>query len=169
MELVNIVNEKDEPIGVASASEVHQKGLIHREACVYLINNQGKVVLQQRRNNSLWDHSAAGHFSHTETYLEGAKRELKEELGVEVEESELREIGYERLGSVKGPRQQNFRFMKIYVVYKDIGEKDLVLNSDEVLQVKFFNKEELKKILQKPQILTQSGKKLIEKYIIELL
>ena len=80
-ELIPVVDENDELISNEPISDVHTKGLLHRETFVYLINHRG-VLLQQRSDNGLWDHSAAGHFPSTETYLEGAQREFREELGV---------------------------------------------------------------------------------------
>lgn len=37
-EMIPIVNEADEIVDIRPISEVHKKGLIHREAYVYLIN-----------------------------------------------------------------------------------------------------------------------------------
>lgn len=167
-EKIPIVNEKDEVVGIKQISEAHKHGLIHREAYVYLINLDGEVLLQKRKDNGLWDHSAAGHFSSTESYVEGAKREFEEELGVKIETIDLKEIGYERINTIK-PNKKNFRFVKIYIVTKDIPLENFKIGCTEVEDIKFFDKSELLKLLQQPHILTGSAKSLIEKYILSRL
>jgi len=167
-EMIPIVNEKDEVVDIKGISEAHKYGLIHREVYVYLINLDGGVLLQKRKDNGLWDHSAAGHFSSTESYVDGAKREFEEELGVKIEARDLKEIGYERINTIK-PNKKNFRFVKIYVVKKDITLENFKIDRTEVEDIKFFDKNELRKLLQQPNFLTGSAKSLIEKYILSRL
>ncbi|MBX4189419.1 NUDIX domain-containing protein [Candidatus Parcubacteria bacterium] len=87
---VVVVNDKDEVIGTMPKDEAHRNGTPHRIAVVYLENKEGKILIQVRMSGSL-DHSSAGHVDPGESYLEAAKRELREELGVE--NVELTEIG----------------------------------------------------------------------------
>jgi len=163
--MISIVNEKDDIIGIKPFSEAHKQGLIHREAYVYLLTPDGKVLLQKREDNGLWDHSAAGHLPSTESYIEGAKREFEEELGIKIRITDLKEIGYERMNTVK-PDKKNFRFVKIYLVKKDIRIENFKTNPSEVKDIKYFDKSELLKLLQQPHLLTGSAKSLIEKYIL---
>jgi len=154
-EMIPIVNEKDEVVGIKQISEAHKHGLIHREAYVYLINLESEVLLQKRKDNGLWDHSAAGHFSEHESYIEGAKREFEEELGVNIEMIDLKEIGYERINTIK-LNKKNFRFVKIYLVKKDISLENFEIDHIEVEGIKYFSKSELQKLLQQPHLLTPS-------------
>jgi isopentenyldiphosphate isomerase len=167
-EIIAVVNEKDEVIDAKQISYIHKAGLLHRESYVYLINFNNEVLLQKRKDNGLWDHSAAGHFSNTESYIEGAKREFEEELGVKIETIDLKEIGYERINTIK-PDKKNFRFVKIYIVKKDIPLENFKIDHTEVDEIKFFDKSELRKLLQQPHLLTGSAKSLIEKYILSRL
>jgi isopentenyl-diphosphate delta-isomerase len=62
---------------------------------VFLINDRGEVYLQKRARDVLFypghrSASVTGHVSSEETYLEAAKREVKEELGIDCE---LRPLG----------------------------------------------------------------------------
>ena len=167
-EKIPIVNDKDEVVDIKSISEVHKKGLIHREAYVYLINSLGKVLLQKRKDNGLWDHSAAGHFSEHESYIEGAKRELEEELGVRINLGDLKEITYKRIDSIK-PNKKNLRFVKVYLVKKKIDLNDFKIDYNELTEIKFFDKKELQNLLNQPHLLTRSAKVLIEEYIMNLI
>jgi len=84
-----LVDKKDRILGHASRSEVHGDNLLHRAVHILIFNEAGEVYLQQRsrwkdRHPLKWDSSAAGHVGAAESYDETARRELKEELGVNV-------------------------------------------------------------------------------------
>jgi 16S rRNA (adenine1518-N6/adenine1519-N6)-dimethyltransferase len=84
-----VVDENDEIQGYATRSEVHGNNLRHRAVHIFIFNQVGDVYLQQRsrwkdRHPLKWDSSAAGHVTAGENYDETARRELKEELGVDV-------------------------------------------------------------------------------------
>lgn len=86
-ELFDVVNERDEVIGVAPRAQVHAEGLRHRAAHVLVFNPEGRLFVQRRsfsKDNSpgCWDTSAAGHLDAGEDYHAAALRELGEELGV---------------------------------------------------------------------------------------
>lgn len=90
-----LVNEKDELLGEVSYEQAHKEGLWHRASVVYLLNHKGEILLQERTDGAGFDHSCAGHVDPGESYLETAKRELKEELGVEG-------VELQKVGHVKG-------------------------------------------------------------------
>ena len=93
MENVILVDEKDSVLGEVSREEAHKDGLWHRVAVVYLLNAKGEILIQERKDSPGFgfDHSSAGHVDHWESYLDAAKRELGEELGVY--NVELKEVG----------------------------------------------------------------------------
>ncbi|MDC1287729.1 NUDIX domain-containing protein [Gammaproteobacteria bacterium] len=89
-ELLDVVNENDEVIGVKSRGEIHAEGLMHRAVHILLFNNAGELFLQKRSQSKdeqpgKWDSSAAGHVDSGETYLDCACREINEELGIVVD------------------------------------------------------------------------------------
>lgn len=167
-EIIPIVNEQDEVIDIRRISQVHQEGLLHREAYVYLINLKKEVLLQKRKDNGLFDHSAAGHFPITESYVQGAKREFEEELGTNISIDELQELCYQRMDSIK-PHYRNQRFVKVYLLSKDIALEQFNTDPLEVAQVKYFTKPQVQVLLQHPSLITASAKLLIEKYILQRL
>ena len=47
-ELVVLVNDKDEKIGLMPKLEAHEKGELHRAFSVFVFNDEGQMLLQQR-------------------------------------------------------------------------------------------------------------------------
>ncbi|HVM47915.1 MAG TPA: NUDIX domain-containing protein [Candidatus Acidoferrum sp.] len=89
-EIFDVVNERDEVIGRETRREVHRLGLMHRAVHVLVFNAAGQVFLQKRsmskdRQPGLWDSSASGHVDTGEDYDACAVRELREEIGLEVQ------------------------------------------------------------------------------------
>ena len=84
------VDKKDNVLGEISYEKSHKEGLLHRVATVYLVRNNGDILVQKRKGGRL-DHSSAGHVDVGETYKQAAARELEEELGVTG--VELTEVG----------------------------------------------------------------------------
>ena len=87
--MVNIiyVDKDDNVIGAGPQSEAYAKGIIHRVCRIFLFNSKGELLIHKRAghlktNPGLWSDSAAGHVDEGESYLESAKRELAEEVGV---------------------------------------------------------------------------------------
>lgn len=94
-EYLYVVNENDEVLGRAARSSCHREGLIHRSVYVIVINGRGEIFLQKRSMKKelypgYYACSATGHVEYGESYDEAAKREMKEELGIE--EAPLKEI-----------------------------------------------------------------------------
>lgn len=79
---VIVVNEKDEIIGTMPREQAHIDGTPHRIVVVYVENLKEEILVQVRMSGD-FDHSSAGHVDVGESYLDAAKRELKEELGIE--------------------------------------------------------------------------------------
>jgi isopentenyldiphosphate isomerase len=86
-ELLDIVDENDEIVGVETRGEIHARGLMHRAVHILVFNSRGEVFLQLRsmqkdEQPGKWDTSAAGHVDSGEEYQACALREIHEELGI---------------------------------------------------------------------------------------
>lgn len=86
-EFLDVVNENDEVVSSVSREDVYEKSLRHRIAHVVVFNDNGEMLLQFRSKNvsfcpNHWVTSAGGHVQAGESYMEAAKREYMEELGV---------------------------------------------------------------------------------------
>lgn len=96
-ELFEVVNAQNEPIELALRSRVHREGLAHRATHVFLFQpSTGDLLLQRRSPHKkiaagLWDLSCAEHNSPGETYCQAAVRGLNEELGIDMDEKNLKQ------------------------------------------------------------------------------
>jgi isopentenyl-diphosphate Delta-isomerase len=87
-EQVILVNEQDEEIGLMEKIEAHQKALLHRAFSVFIFNDKGELLLQQRaiskyHSGGLWTNTCCSHPRAGESTIEAAHRRLKEEMGFE--------------------------------------------------------------------------------------
>lgn len=85
--MVDVVNGRDEVIGSAPRKGVHGTGMMHRSAHIFLIDGNGRIWLEKRASTTdtypgYYSSSAAGHVRKGETYVQGARREALEELGI---------------------------------------------------------------------------------------
>lgn len=87
-EYVVLVNDKNEVIGTLPKLEAHNSNTpLHRGFSVFLFNQKGEVLLQQRGKNKktwplVWSNSCCGHPKLEESVIDAAKRRLKFELGI---------------------------------------------------------------------------------------
>lgn len=98
-ERVDILDGQGNPTGKSCLkSEAHQKGLLHPTVHVWLYTPDGRILIQQRGKNKathplLWDVSVAGHVSAGEKIAAAAIREVGEEIGLAISETDLESLG----------------------------------------------------------------------------
>ncbi len=85
-----LVNENDEPLGLMEKMEVHRKALLHRAFSVFIFNSEGEMLLQRRafekyHSGGLWTNACCSHPYPDESPVAAATRRMKEELGFETE------------------------------------------------------------------------------------
>lgn len=86
MEQVVLVNELDQEIGLMEKMEAHEKALLHRAFSVFVFNEHGELLLQQRafskyHSGGLWTNTCCSHPRPNETVADAANRRLMEEMG----------------------------------------------------------------------------------------
>jgi isopentenyl-diphosphate delta-isomerase len=86
MEQVVLVNELDQEIGLMEKMEAHEKALLHRAFSVFIFNDAGELLLQQRafekyHSGGLWTNTCCSHPRPNETVANAANRRLMEEMG----------------------------------------------------------------------------------------
>ena len=96
-QLVELVDTVGGAVGAATVDEAHRApGRLHRAFSVMLVDDDGRVLLQQRaavktRFALRWANACCGHPAPGETVTDAARRRLAEELGVTT--VPLREVG----------------------------------------------------------------------------
>ena len=97
-ELFDIIDDATgEVIGTAPRKRCHgDPSLIHRSVHIVVFNTAGQILLQKRNLHKdiqpgKWDTAVGGHLDSGETYLDAAKREFGEELGIPLP-GELKEL-----------------------------------------------------------------------------
>jgi 16S rRNA (adenine1518-N6/adenine1519-N6)-dimethyltransferase len=128
-----VVDENDEVLRSATRSEVHGNNLRHRAVHILIFNQVGDMYLQLRsrwkdRHPLKWDSSAAGHVTAGENYDETARRELKEELGVDV--------SLERIFRLTASARTDHEFVW---GYRGVISGDVVPNKCEIERGVFFS------------------------------
>lgn len=141
-DLLPVVDESDRVIGIAPRREIHLNKLLHRAVHVGVFDAQGRLWLQKRSRDKdtfggYWDLSATGHVDLDESYDEAAKRELREELGLELEPRYVTKIGAsERTG---------WEFHALYRVDRPVGS--ITPNADEIEAMRAFSVDEIRRMI----------------------
>ncbi len=163
-ELVAIVDENDKVVGADTRDNVHKKGLLHREIAVMVFNSKGEMLLQKRKDNGRYSFSAGGHFSASENCLQAAMRETKEEIGIELKESKLKEIAKLRRDVSRDGLRNNV-FLRIFEARKDFRIRDFKIDKSEVESIKFFSIEQIEKMISyNPESFGRGFRKMFEMF-----
>lgn len=94
VELVDIVDEYDNVLRTVSRVEMRRDRLRHRAVFILVRNSAGKVLIHRRSEAKdlwpgWWDVAVGGVVASGEAYDEAARRELREEVGIEAEPTEV--------------------------------------------------------------------------------
>lgn len=86
-EIVAIVDEQNNVVGALQRKEMRARRLPHRSTYILVFNSAGELYVQKRTLTKdvfpgYYDTAAGGVVLAGESYLEGAKRELEEEMGI---------------------------------------------------------------------------------------
>ena len=107
----------------------------------FIQNSKGEFLIQKRSIQKDGKYgSTGGHPKSGETSIQGMCTEIKEEIGLTVNEEELQLIYSGREDSAQV-------FFDIYYLKKDFDIKDLVLQKDEVDFVKWFSLSDIKQLI----------------------
>ena len=142
-ERLDVVDKSDKVIGTEEREVVHSTGTWHRQAHIFIFNSSGEMLVQLRSpdkdrfpgtlEGSMTEHVRAG-----ESYEDAARRGLMEEFGIDIT---LKQLLYFR--AEYGPEERIIG--KLFEGHFD-GEVKL---SNETVEVKFVNEEQLKELLEK--------------------
>ncbi|WP_339629789.1 isopentenyl-diphosphate Delta-isomerase [uncultured Maribacter sp.] len=163
-EEVILVNQENEQIGTMPKMEAHEKALLHRAFSVFIVNDDGEIMLQQRAASKyhsplLWTNTCCSHQRVGESNLDAGKRRLQEEMGFEAELKELFSFIY------KAPFDNGLTEHEYDHVMIGNFNKEPKINPEEVEAWKWMSPELVKKdITDNPKEYTVWFKIIFEKF-----
>jgi 8-oxo-dGTP diphosphatase len=124
------IHERGKPI---------QKGDYHLVVHVWIMNNNDEILVTKRHHKKthpgLWE-CPGGSVTKGESSLQGALREVKEEIGIKLSEDNGKLI--------KSERRDNFNdFYDVWLFNQDFDVTDTILQENEVNDVKWVTQSEL--------------------------
>lgn len=163
-ELVILVNEKDEQIGLMPKLEAHKKAVLHRAFSVFIFNDNNELLLQQRAAHKyhsplLWTNTCCSHQRNGEDSLAAGKRRLKEEMGFVCDIEEVTSFIY------KAPFENGLTEHELDHIMVGNYNGNPIINKDEVANFKWMTLEDVKNdIAETPAVYTEWFKIIFEKY-----
>lgn len=132
---------------IATREEYHKKGLWHRAVYAFIIDDEGNVLLQKRSANkklwpNLWDVTVGGHVDSGEFGRQALVREVKEELGIAIDDDDIKYLVGSTSINEKGDII-NKHYNECYLITKNVDISKIKLQEEEVSEVKYFSKKEL--------------------------
>lgn len=151
MELVDVLDTRKEFTGEIIDKHNIPEGYYRLSVHIWIINDKGELLLQQRLSNAhkfpnMWSNTG-GAVQASETSLEGAIRELREELGIIIEEEDLQFIAsYKRIKD----------FVDVWLLKKNIDINNIIIAEDEVQDVKWATFKEFEEMLKNDKAVKSS-------------
>jgi isopentenyldiphosphate isomerase len=146
-EQFEILDEHGAAIGRAPRSRAHRDGLWHRAVHVFVFRTDGRLWIQRRQLHKdicpgAWDLSAAEHLKPGESYLDGAVRGLREELGV------VEDVGLESIGAISPARLDlpalGVKDHELQQSFRCVYDGPVVPDPAEVAEVRTISLDELR-------------------------
>lgn len=142
-EWLEVVDEHDVVTGLERRGVIHARGLMHRSAQVLVVNSANELFLQKRSETKdefpgLWDSSAAGHVNPGEDYVECARRELAEELGITTD------VALEPLFRIRASESTGWEHCSVFRCRYD---GPLCLQQDEVDEGRWLTAQEMDRLV----------------------
>lgn len=142
-EQIVLVDQNDRELGFMPKLEVHQKGLLHRAFSVFVFNEKGEMLIQQRaldkyHSPGLWTNTCCSHPRWKEDTEEAAHRRLKEEMGFDCPLNYVFHFLY------RADLENELIEHELDHVYRGVYTKDPKPNREEVADFRWIGEQELK-------------------------
>ena len=166
MDKVILVDQHDQVIGEMEKLEAHLKGVLHRAFSVFLFNEAGELLLQQRafskyHSGGLWTNTCCSHPAPGEEIVDAALRRLDQELGIKDVAVEIIHHFVYKAEFDNGLTEHEFDYV---LKGKYNGVPDL--NSDEVESVRWISLQQLREeIAKNPEQFTYWFRELMKQQI----
>ena len=141
-ELLILVDEHDNEIGLMEKMPAHLSGRLHRAFSVFIFNSKEELLLQQRADNKyhsggLWTNTCCSHPIDGEDINVTIKKRLKEEMGMECETQ------YQFSFIYKADLGNGLIEHELDRVYTGTSDKKPVLNPSEAKDWKYISLDDL--------------------------
>ena len=142
-EYLDVLDQDGNKTGVVKLrSEVHRDGDYHKTVHVWIINDKNEILLQRRSPNkdsypNMLDISSAGHLMAGDSSLDGAVREIKEELNIDVNPDDLKLIKTLKKHSNPKPGFINNEFADVYIYKTNKDISDMKYQEEEISEILF--------------------------------
>jgi isopentenyldiphosphate isomerase len=157
--LINVLDENGIPTGeVKTKREIHEQGLWHNAAHVWIYNSHGEVLLQLRAKDKdsypgLWDISVAGHTDSGETPIQSAVREMKEEIGLHLDFGKLEPDGVYIISQpIEGTTWQDNEIGHVFFYQYNGSVDDLTMPDGEVEKLEFIPVDKFESEVNDPEL-----------------
>ena len=168
-ENVILVDVLDNQLGLMPKMEAHEKAVLHRAFSVFIFNDKGELMLQQRAAHKyhsplLWTNTCCSHQRDGESNIEAGKRRLIEEMGFKTNLKEIFSFVY------KAPFDNGLTEHELDHVM--IGNFNGIpkINPDEVASFKWMTLEAVKKDIElQPNIYTAWFKIIFKESYLKLI
>jgi isopentenyl-diphosphate delta-isomerase len=142
MEQVILVSENDDAIGTMEKMEAHRRGVLHRAFSVFIFDQHGRMLLQQRalhkyHSGGLWTNACCSHPRPGEETVLAASRRLKEELGFQTSLQPMFQFTY------KAEFENGLTEYEFDHVFFGMYEGAVVQNEEEVMNFQFETVEKI--------------------------
>jgi isopentenyl-diphosphate Delta-isomerase len=156
MEFFDVLDESGNKTGqIIERKEAHKKGICHRVVQVWVINSKNELLLQKRSANkdscpNMWYVSLGGHIESGEDNKETIIREFSEELDLDIstqKDNVMYLYTFKEIAVLNNGQFIDNEFYDIYLLKLDLDPATLILQEDEVSEVKFMKYEEFKQAI----------------------
>ena len=168
-ENVILVDVLDNQLGLMPKMEAHEKAVLHRAFSVFIFNDEGELMLQQRAAHKyhsplLWTNTCCSHQRDGESNIEAGKRRLIEEMGFKTNLKEIFSFVY------KAPFDNGLTEHELDHVMIGNFNGTPKINPDEVASYKWMTLEAVKKDIElQPNIYTAWFKIIFKESYLKLI
>lgn len=160
-EILDVVDRNDNVIGQKKRSELHKEDSSFRAINVFLLNTKGQMWIPRRAAHKMvfslcLDMSCGGYVKSGESYEDALKREVKEELALDVEYFPCRLLGY-----LTPYNDEVSIFMKVYEIRSEQAPN---WNPNDFVEAYWFWPHEVLKRVQDGECVKDDLPRLIGKF-----
>ena len=147
-EIWELLDENGNKVGKAVPRKDMPEGFYHLGADVWIINSKNEILIQkrspQKRNEpNVWA-MTGGSVIKGEDSLQTIEREVKEELGIDLDMKNIKLVKKYKIGDV---------WLDTYIVRQEINLEDIIMQKEEVCDVKWATFDEIEELYHSQQFM----------------